>query len=367
MKVRTYKYRLYPNKTQAKALDFLLRCMQTVYNDALNERKWLWTRGRRSTNYFEQWARFKQERANHPETMGYLNATSIQQMLRRVQKGYTAFYKGLRGMPRFKNKRRFKSLEYRHGDGCRLKVDRFYIQRVGDVRIKLHRELPDGAQLGHVIIKKDCGKGSVFFVLKIPAQKPIPHTGDAIGIDVGINSLLSLSHGEMIENPRWLRANLRKFRLLNRQLSRQKRYGANWKKTAAQIGKLHQKIARQRRDFWHKQTRKLVNEYSVIHTENLTLAFMLKGNLALSAHDASLGMFFDLLAYKCEETGSKEIKVNPQNTSILCSDCGTNVPKRLRVRIHHCPVCGLSLDRDVNAAKNILKAGALPLVHKVAH
>jgi putative transposase len=364
--LRTYKYRLYPNRTQDKQLDFMLWQMRNVYNDALAERRWRWERSRLSTSYNQQWQRLKQLRHELPDEIGQLSATAMQQMLRRLDKAYRAFYKGIRGIPRFKNRKRFKSMAYRHGDSCKLRGNRFYVYRVGEVRMNLHRPIPEGAKFGQVIIKRNLGKWTVYFQLHLPDIEPPLHTGTDVGIDVGISSLLSLSNGVQFDNPRWLRNNLKKLRVLNRRLARQKKGGSNWRKTANRIAKLHEKIANQRKDFWHKTTRQLANDYSVIHTENLHLAFMLRGKLALSAHDAALGMFFNLLPYKCAETGSKEIKKNPSGTSIECSACGERVPKSLATRVHACPHCGLIKDRDVNAAINIKnKAWTEPLEPKV--
>jgi putative transposase len=157
--IRTYKYRLKPTKKQRYLLDDLLFQMQTVYNDALNERRWYWTRSRRSVSYVQQWHRLRDERHALSDEMGRLNATSIQQMLRRVDKAYQAFYKGQRGLPRFKGRDRFKSVEYRHGDGCKLKGDgaapalrhRLYIQHVGDIKVCLHRPIPECAQIKQVV------------------------------------------------------------------------------------------------------------------------------------------------------------------------------------------------------------------------
>ena len=179
-----------------------------------------------------------------------------------------------------------------------------------------------------------------------------------VGIDVGLHSLLALSNGTLIDNPRWLRQSLKKKRILNRKLARQKRFGSGWHKTRKQIARLDEHIANQRRDFWHKQTTALACRYRFIAVEKLNLGFMLRhGHLSLSAHDAGLGIFFDLLRYKVEKTGSHLVEVDPKHTSQVCSGCGAMVKKTLPVRRHDCPYCGLVLDRDVNAAMNILSLG----------
>jgi putative transposase len=170
--------------------------------------------------------------------------------------------------------------------------------------------------------------------------------------------LLAFSDGTLVDNPRWLRNSLKRLRVLNRKLARQKKGSTNWRQTAARIARLHGKIANQRRDFWHKMTRQLVNQYDLICIENLTLGFMTANrHLALSAHDAALGEFRNMLAYKAEEAGRQVVSVPPQYTSQLCSECGTIVTKSLNVRVHQCAACGLKIDRDVNAARNILTLG----------
>ena len=354
----TYKYRLRPTQKQRYILDDLLFQMQTVYNDALNERRVKWRHSRKSVSYLEQWRRMRDERHQYPDEMGLLNATSIQQMLRRVDKAYKAFYQGQRGLPRFKGRHRFKSLAYRYGDGAQVKGDRLYIQHVGDIKIRLHRPIPENGKIKQVVIKRTNNHWDVALMLELPDPKPVFHAGPAVGIDVGLKSLLALSDGMLIDNPRWLRKSLRDLRIAQRRLSRRKKFGGGWYKAKKQVAKLQNHIANQRRDFWHKLTANLAQKYSFIAIENLHLAFMTRnGNLSLSAHDAALGMFRHMLAYKVEKTGTRFVVVNPSNTSQMCSRCGAIVAKSLNVRTHNCPDCGLVRDRDVNAALNILALG----------
>lgn len=355
--ILTYKYRLRTTKKQRYMLDELLFQMQTVYNDALNERRWRWQRSRQSVSYFEQWRRMRDERRQAPDEMGRLNATSIQQMLRRLDKSYRAFYKGQRGLPRFKGRNRFKSVEYRYGDGSKLTGDRLYIQHVGPIKVRLHRPLPEGANIKQVVIKRTHGNWEVALMLAVPDPVIPAHPGPAIGVDVGLKSLLALSDGTLIDNPRWLRQSLHDLRVAQRCLSRRQRFGAGWRKAKQRVAKLQAHIANQRRDFWHKLTTRLAQTYSFIAIEDLNLAFMTRnGNLSLSAHDAALGMFRRMLAYKVEKTGTRLVAVNPRHTSQSCSGCGSVVAKGLNVRTHICPDCGLVLDRDVNAAV-ILRLG----------
>lgn len=356
--IRTYKYRLSPTKKQIFLLSALFDQMQTVYNDALNHRRWAWRQSRRSINYYDQWNRMRDERRKLPDEMGMLNASSIQQMLRRVDKAYKAFYRGQRGAPRFKGRNRFKSIEYTYSDGCKLAESTLCIQHIGNVRVKLHRPIPDGATIKQMVIKRTAGHWYVSFQLEMPDSAPVEHTGPAVGIDVGLHSLLALSDGKLIDNPRWLRRGLGKLRVAQRRVSRRKKFGSGWRKAVRQVATLQEHVANQRADFWHKTTDDLVKTYSLIAVEDLNLSFMTRnGSLSLSAHDASLGMFRQMLDYKVERTGSQVVGVNPRNTSQACSGCGVIVAKGLSVRVHHCPDCGIILDRDINAAINILARG----------
>ena len=366
--IRTFKYRLFTNKSQRDALDYILWQQRILYNAALEQRKTVYEETGKGISYDDQWAHFRDERRAKPDTFGLVNATSLQQLLRRVDKAYKAFFRRLKagetpGYPRFKGRNRFHSMEFKHGDGVKLYQNergqtRLRIQNVGEVKVKFHRQLPSGSKIKHVVVKRSLGNWYVTLMVEFDAPLLLPPTEEAVGIDMGLKSLLALSDGTLIDNPRWLRVSQKRLRVLNRKLARQKKGGTNWRKTAYQLARLHSKIANQRRDFWHKTTRQLVNQYDLICIENLTLGFMTANRqLALSAHDAALGEFRSLLAYKAEEAGKLVVPVPPQYTSQICSGCGTIVAKSLSVRTHRCSECGLELDRDVNAARNILTLG----------
>ena len=366
--IRTYKYRLDTNRSQRDALDFILWQQRILYNTALEQRKRVYEETGKGISYVAQWAHFRDERRVNPDTFGWVNATSLQQLLRRVNKAYRAFFRRLKageapGYPRFKGRNRFHSMEFKHGDGVKLHQDergqtRLRIQNVENVKVKFHRQLPAGSSIKQVVVKRSLGNWYVTLMIAFEAPYPLPPTGEAVGIDMGLKSLLALSDGTLIDNPRWLRVSQKRLRVLNQKLARQKKGGTNWRKTAYQLATLHSRITNQRRDFWHKTTRQLVNQYNLICIENLTLGFMTANRrLALSEHDAALGEFRSLLAYKAEEAGKLVVPVPPQYTSQICRGCGTIVAKSLLMRIHRCDGCGLELDRDVNAARNILALG----------
>jgi len=378
--IRTYKYRLYPTNAQARQLDCLLWQGRTLYNAALEQRITTYQETGESLKYVDQWPHFRDLRNANPDTLGQLNATSVQQMLRRLDKAFAAFFRRLKqgekpGFPRFKGRSRFNSLEYRYGDGCKLRFDDteralFYVQNVGEIKVKYHRPLPPNAAIKHVILKRSGRKWYVCLQVECeaPQVKPKPHVSHRdlrpVGVDVGLLRLLTLSDGTQIDNPRWLRGSLAALRVAQRRLSRRLKGSQRRRKAAQQVARLHEHIANQRRDFWHKLTRWLVDTYSLVAVENLTLDFMTHNpRLSLSAHDAGLGLFRELLMYKAESAGTEVVAVNPQHTSQVCSDCGAVVAKPLAERIHDCPHCHLRIDRDENAARNIL---ALALAFKSA-
>ena len=175
---RTFKYRLFPRRVERLTLDFILEQGRHLYNAALEQRIETYKTTEESLSYPDQWAHFRDVRNANPETMGKMNATSVQQLLRRLDKSFKAFFRRIKagetpGFPRFKGKNRFHSLEYRHGDGCKLKTDKtgraiFYVQNIGAIKIKLHRPLPDGAKIKHVVLKKSMRKWYVCLQCEIP-------------------------------------------------------------------------------------------------------------------------------------------------------------------------------------------------------
>lgn len=364
--LRTYKYLLRPTAEQAKSLDFLLWQSRLVYNAALEQRITTYKETGKSIRYGTQWAYFRDIRHDSPDTLEKLNTSSLQHILRRLDKSFTAFFRRLKagekpGYPRFKSRDRFNSLEYTYGDGCKLRQNQggrksFYVQNVGEIRLCYHRIIPSDAKIKHAVVKRVGERWYVCLMIELPDPGPRQSlTGSQVAIDVGLKSLAALSTGELVENPRWLRKNLIKLRKLQRHVSRQVKGSNRQKKTYRQIARLHEWVANQRADYLHKVSNRLVSENDLIAIENLTLSFMNRNqHLSLSSYDAGFGLFRQMLGYKAESAGIQIIAVNPSNTTQICSGCGSIVPKGLSVRVHECHDCGLILDRDINAARNIL-------------
>lgn len=360
--MRNYRFRLYPNKEQEqKLLDWLEAC-RWIYNEALAQRKNAWEQERRSVTRTEQqvWLR-EAKKAN--KRLREVHSQAAQEVLFRVERAFAGFFRRVKngdtpGYPRFKGKGRYKSLtftQFGKGLGACLADGKLRLSKIGLVRIKLHREIP--GKVKTVTIKRDAtGKWWAIFATEVEISAPLVRPGPAVGVDVGLEKFATLSNGENIENPRHLIKTEKKLKRVQRSLSRKQKSSRNREKARRKLAKLHAKVRNQRRDFLHKVSRGLVNVYGFIAVENLNVRGMVRSHcLAKSIHDVSWSEFLAMLEYKAAEAGTKLVKVNPSGTSQECSNCGKTVPKDLSVRLHECPHCGLVLDRDVNAARNILK------------
>lgn len=350
--LRAYQYRLYPNKTQEKTLWKLLSLACWLYNSALKERKEAW-RKRKSISYLEQALQLKEIRET--TELKQLNFSACQQVLRRLDKAFKAFFKGS-GYPRFKRPHRFRSLEFRYGDGISLRDGKLYIQNVGKVKVKWHRPLPNCAVKDIVITKKVSGWYATLRI-ELPATEFISNGKSPIGLDVGVVNLIALSNGQTINSPKWFQVAQERLAIKQRKASKKIIGSKRWRKMCCQIAKLHRHIANQRRDFWHKLTTQLVNNYGFIAFEDLNISAMAKGLFPKQILDSGWAMGIGMLSYKAWSAGAYVIPTPYNGTSQYCSECGIYVPKDLSVRIHFCPSCNLVLDRDVNAARNILKLG----------
>jgi putative transposase len=357
---RTFKYRLYPTREQAVALDYQLNEARGLYNAALQERRDAWRMQRVSRNYYDQANQLKEIR--DAGNLDLANFSACQDVLRRADKTFKAFFRRIKagekaGYPRFKSRDRFDSFTFpAWGDGCHLTdTGKVKVQGVGSIKVKMHRPL--AGEIKTLTLKHEVGKWYACFSQTVDTPLCIPQPG-AVGIDVGLCSYAALSTGELIANPRNLKAGLGKLRRCQRKVARRKRGGNGRRKAIRLLQKAHAHVCNQRSDFQHKLSRRLVNTYGLIAVEDLNIKGLSKGMLARSVNDASWGAFLTKLAYKAEEAGGELVRVNPNRTSQVCSRCGClpDVPKTLADRIHSCS-CGLVIDRDVNAARNILRLG----------
>lgn len=355
----TYTYRIYPNKNQQDTLDEMLYIARWLYNRALEYRRKRWDESRYSVSYNEQVTMWSTWRNEQPEDnqLRLLNMTAGMRVLRRLDQAYWGFKKGTRGKPRFKGRQFFNTLPYCYDDGIRLKNGRIYMQNVGLITVNWHRELPVGKIKNILITRKPSG-WYASFQIECADIEITPSANPPVGIDIGIHHALALSDGTAIDSPQYLKQSLKRLKRLQRKVARRKKGSTGRKEAIKILAKEHEHIANQRGDWWHKVTFWLVTTYGLIVLEDLNLSFMLRNDsLSRAAHDISLGMFREILGYKAIKAGVTVVAVNPRNTSQICNCCGVIVPKDLSVRVHSCPHCGFTVDRDVNAALNILGLG----------
>jgi putative transposase len=350
------KYRIYPNKEQETKLLATLTTCRYTYNNALAERIDKYKTDKISVSYVDQ--------ANHlsnnkNEYQVSVHSQVLQDTLKRLDKSFKRFFDGLKkgvrvGFPRFKAENRFRSFCYPQS-GFRVINEGTHIRlsKIGDIKIRLNR--PIEGKVKTCIIIRDVDQWFVVLTCEQLEKEPTSSNKPSIGIDVGIEKLATMSDGSIIQNPRTLVKAQDKLAQQQRWLSRKKKGSKNKTKQRIKVAKLHRKIRRQRDDFLHKVSAHLATNYSTIAFEKLNIRGMLKNHcLAKHISDASWNKLIQLTTYKAESAGGCVVKVDAKYTSQNCSGCGERVSKTLAERTHCCPRCGLVMDRDENAAVNIL-------------
>ncbi|MFH0817233.1 MAG: transposase, partial [Candidatus Micrarchaeota archaeon] len=192
------------------------------------------------------------------------------------------------------------------------------------------------------------------FCIQEEKHPPKENNGEKVGIDLGLTNFAALSNGRFIKNPRHFKKHEERLASLQKRLSRCKKRSRNRRKAKLKVAVEHERISNCRSDFHHKLSHELVNSYSLIALEALRSKEMAEQRFGKSIHDAGWNKFANMIAYKAEGAGCEVMFVDPRNTTKECSCCGTVVKKTLSDRTHDCPVCGLIMDRDINAAINIL-------------
>jgi len=271
---------------------------------------------------------------------------------RRVKTGEKPRY------PRFKGSGRYDSFTYpQMGFSVNKERQTVYLSKIGEMKVTLHRPL-EGTLKTATIRRYPSVKWFISFSVKIEREPPPFKDGEVVGVDVGLESFATLSTGENIENPRFFRTEEQAHSKAQRKLSQCEKGTLARKKARKVVCRVHERIVNKRTNFIHQQSRRLVNRYGVICFEALKINNMLQNHhLAKSIADVAWGQLVGSIQSKAEWAGSKVLLVDPKHTTQLCSQCGLLVKKALSVRIHRCPHCGLVMDRDQNAAINILRLG----------
>ncbi len=377
---KAFKYQLNPTPEQARALEMVLWRCRTLYNIALEERKTAWERCGVSLNYYHQANELPDLKQACPE-YAEVNAQVLQDVLRRLEKAFAAFFRRIKegekpGYPRFQGRNRYASFTYpQYGGGVILDGGILTLSRIGRIPIRVHRPL-EGTPKTVTISKEADGWYACISCAEAPIH-PLPPTGQETGIDVGLKVFLTTAGGTVVENPRHHRKAERHLVKCQQRVSGRKKGSHRRQKAVQLLAKAHQDVRRQRTDFHHKTALALVRAYDTIYHEAIQPANLsrrpkmvpdgtggyapngaaAKAGLNKSIHDAGWGNFLRILACKAAWAGRRVEAVPPAYTSQDCSGCGERVPKSLSVRTHVCPSCGLVIDRDENAAINILRAG----------
>jgi len=376
---KTYKYRIYPQKATEQKLYFVLNRCRELYNAALSERKDAYQYAGKSISYYDQQNDLPEIKAEIRQEYQDIAAHVLQDALRRLDRAFQSFFRRCKtgenpGFPRFQGRNRYDSFTYPDGAGWKFDGQYLHLTKIGKVKVKLHRPLTGKIKI--VTIKREVDHWYVTFSCEVEEPEKLPVSYEDVGIDLGVTHLATLSNGEMIEHPRYYRKAQK--RLVKRQQALSlKKHGSHRRDKARKlVAKAHRTISRQRRDFQHKASKQLVERYQVlvfedIKTGNLTRkpkpkqdengrylpnGASAKGGLNKSILDAGWGTFVSMCTYKAACAGRTLIKVDPRFTSQVCSGCGQVRKKDLSERWHRCD-CGTELDRDVNAAINILERG----------
>jgi putative transposase len=349
--ILSFRYRVYPNRAQSDALGAMLRDFCGLYNAALQQRIEAFQRARVSLSYGMQAQELKAVRAADGGLARW-SFTAEQQVLRRLDKGFKAFFARIKrgdkpGFPRFRASARYHAAEFRVGDGLTIrKSDRIGIVGVpGEIKIKWHRPLASEAK--SAILTRQNGKW--FVVFHIDVDEAERRDGDSVGIDLGLTSLVALSNEETIDRPNWTKRAKKGLRRRQRALARCKRGSKRRSKMRVRLATYNAKVARKRSDFLHKLSADLVSRFAAIGIEDLNIKGLARGMLAKEVNDAAWAQLTAMLRYKAAKAGGALIEVDPRGTSQTCPECGTIKPKALSERRHRCE-CGCDLDRDVAAA-----------------
>ncbi|MFA7256031.1 MAG: RNA-guided endonuclease TnpB family protein [Kiritimatiellales bacterium] len=358
---KTFLYKIKMNRRTESSCNQWLETCRTLYNLALEQRISVYRQDRRNISAYTQMGQLPELKEEFPQ-FRQVGSQCLQDVIGRLDKAFSAFFKrakeqnGKSGFPRFKGRGQYNSFTLKQS-GWKLDGRHLTIAKIGRIKIFLSRQIQ--GDIKTVTVKRSSsGKWFVMFSCDNIPTVGIPLTGEEVGIDVGIKSFAVDSAGRKFENPKYFRQSEKLLCRRQRRLSRKKLGATRRLKAKNLVAKCHEKIANQRKDFLHKTANYYIHNYDIIYIERLKIQNMNQNRrLSKNIYDSSWGLFFDLLFYKAENAGRTVIKVPPYNTSQKCSACGEKVAKSLAVRVHRCCFCGLVLDRDHNAALNILVAG----------
>ena len=350
--MKSYKFRIYPNGQQIETLNQTIETCRLLYNESLEER-----RKDKGLSYYDQKKQLTQIRKTIKDSLKHIHSQVLQNVLLRLERTFQNYHRDSKiGQPRFKRHDRYNSITYPQYGSFSIRENKLRLSFVnGLIRIKMHR-LPIGTMKTCTIIR-DIDRWFACITLTTTAKtKSNIATDSIVGVDVGLTNWITLSDGQVIDRPKFLAKSLKKIKILQKGLSKKKKGSKNRNKARIQLAKLWRKVRLQREDYCHKVTTDLTKRFRTLIFEKLSIGNMVKNhNLATSILDATWYKIKQLAAYKAEVYQ----EVPARNTTQICSNCGylPDIKKDLKDRIHDCLYCGLKLDRDYNAAINVLNQG----------
>lgn len=377
----TYEYRIYPSEPQVQKLTEWLETCRKVYNYALAERR-DWIKSRKcdlnacslrgeyiiptdapKPTYYQQKRNLTAARKELP-TLQAVHSQVLQDVMGRLEKAFNALWNSGHGFPRFQ--KRLRSFTFPQLGKDPVGNGEIKLPTIGKVTAVLHRPIPAGFEAKQARVVRRPSGWYVQLVLHSEIEVPdIQPSGYAIGIDVGLNTFVATSEGELIARPRFFVEAQHRLKVLNRAASRKQKGSKNQRKARQKVARIYERIANRRKDFHRKTAHRLCDHAGMIFAEALNLKGLAKGMLGKHCLDAGWGAFLDVLAWVSWKRGIYFAKVPASGTSQECPACGASVKKDLRVRVHHCPECGYETDRDVASGQVIRNRGLTAVGHIV--
>ncbi len=355
---RAYKFRFYPTDEQRIILAQTFGCIRFVYNWGLHTRSTAYKVGQKL--YYNDLAAMLPDLKKQYPWLGDVSSVPIQQSLRHLDKAFKNFFEGRAKYPTFKKKQNAQSATYATNafkwDGFALTLAKMD----APLAIHWHRPLPKNAKPSSVTVSKDCANRYFVSILVEEHIKPLPVVNKMVGLDLGLKSMVILSTGEAVGNPKFAASDEKKLAKAQRRHAKKKKGSKNRDKTRLKVARVHTRINDRRRDYQHKLSTRIVHENQVICVESLAVKNMVKNHsLAKAISDVGWGEFVRQLEYKSKWYGRTLIKIDRfYPSSKTCSACQHVLDSlTLDIREWVCPECGVVHDRDTNAAVNILAEG----------
>jgi putative transposase len=356
---KTFQFRLYPTKKQKGLLQRHLEECRYLYNTLLEQRIVAYEELEMTLSKYDQMMflpLLKEERAS----LNNVHSQVLQNVVDRLDKAFQGFFRRCKqgekpGFPRYRGTHRYNSFCYPQS-GFALEGSDLKLSKIGKIRVKCHRPI-EGVVKTCTIRRNAAGDWEVSLSCEVLVM-PLAQKEEEIGIDMGLERFAVFSDNNVVDNPRFFKQGHKRLSKAQRKLSKLEKGSKERRKAGKVVAKTHEKICNQRKDFCHKEARKIVSQYQRIYIEDLEVKKMMeRSHFARSIADASWSQFCQFLTYKAEEAGRELKLVNPAYTTQICSQCQHLEAKKLKDREHCCSCCGYRTSRDHNAARNILALG----------